>query len=709
MDAARMNRRALALAFALSAVVSLPSRAAQPADRARIRMDSIVREVVLSVGGKKDPPVRRRFDAVVLENRYLQVLVCPSLGERIVNVVDRLTGRRCLFEGTINYSGNAYDEGGGSGGGLQINHPLYHAGSSYVAALPYATEVAADGTAALTLAYTSYPHLQQTVWRISLRPDEAAFRTAYRFENLAPFSMGFNPWIDASFASSEDIQFTLPAEWVAGHWFGIAPRSADGANGHNLMPWPIGSDGADLSYLKNRRKDSAYSYFSYGLSGGYSGIYYHDSNVGFASVFDPQKMPAAKAYGAPAPLWCEVWSAFAHNMEDPRWLAPHESVEATDLWFPLHGIRGLTWANDNGALNLRKAGDRLSCGVYVLRDRGDGALRVVADGTPVLQARLALRPEQPFFRTVACPPDIDEVRAMVLDAAGRVLIERQEFFGPRPRREYALPEKPWHLRTPVTEARWQEAFTPLMGWGPWYHPPTAYARALTADPADVEARIGRARSLIKEARANLFRGRPQDVTPESEYEQAAAILTKLAEDRPADPRAIQLLGLVEFQTGRLDEAGRTLSRLAGTPDDSAIVHYHLGLLAARRGTWPQAAEEARAALALAPDSTLSRLLAAIALLRTGGSGEARAVLAPVIEANPAGIGALVLVRRAAEAAGRAEEVERLSAELARLERLGPVQARAAAGAIAALESGRDLDPRAVDTTVGPQALPGREP
>jgi len=127
----------------------------------------------------------------------------------------------------------------------------------------------------------------------------------------------------------------------------------------------------------------------------------------------------------------------------------------------------------------------------------------------------------------------------------------------------------------VTEARWQEAFTPMMGWGPWYHPPATYAHALKADPGDVEAQIGRARSLIKEARANLFRGRPKDVTPESEYEEAAAILTKLAVARGADPRAIQLLGLVEFQTGRLDEAacggrppGVEFRRLQDRPEPS---------------------------------------------------------------------------------------------------------------------------------------------
>ena len=706
MKALRELSLAISLSLSAMAVAAPPSPAPPPAERAQIRMDTVLRDVELSVKGRKEPPVKRRFDVIILENRYLQVLVCPALGERILNVVDKTTGRKCLFEGIIRYSGSAYTEGGGSGGGLQINHPLYHAGSSYVAQLPYATEVTEDGTAVLTLAYTSYPHLQETVWQVRLRANEAALRYAYRFENLAPFAMGFNPWIDASFPRSDDAQFILPADWVAGHWFGINPMGGGGDWGHHLRPWPIGADGKDQSHVKNRKWSAA---FAYGLTGGHSGMYYHDTNAGFAHVFDPEAMPGAKAAGAWSPNgWLEVWGAFTHNMEDPRWLGPHETVRAEDLWFPLHGIGGMTWANENGALNLKKEGTQLSCGVYALRDCGAGALRVTADGNTVMQARLELNPENPFFRTVTCPPDTDEVRVMVLDAAGRVLLERQEFFAARPKRQYALPEKPWHRQTLVTEARWQEAFTPLMGWGPWYHPPTTYAKALKADPANVEAQLGLARSLIKEASANLFRGRPKKATPESQYQEAAALLTKLVEAQPADPRAIRLLGLLQFQTGKLDDAGKTLSRLAGTPDDSGIVHYHLGLLAAAGGKWPQTAAAAQAALALAPDSTLPRLLLAIGLLRTDQPREVHAILAPILAANPADIRALVLLRRAAEAARRADDVKRLSAELARLEKLGPVQYQAAVAAVDALEQGRDLDPNAVNTTIGPE-LPGYTP
>jgi hypothetical protein len=105
---------------------------------------------------------------------------------------------------------------------------------------------------------------------------------------------------------------------------------------------------------------------------------------------------------------------------------------------------------------------------------------------------------------------------------------------------------------------------------------------------------------------------------------------------------------------------------------------------------------------------LSRLLLAIALLRTDRPGEVNTVLAPILAANPADLRALLLMRRAAESAGRAGEAKRLSSELARIEKLGPVQYQAASAAVAALQQGRDLDPNAVNTTSGP-GLPGSAP
>jgi len=676
------------------------------ADRSTIRQSTMVREVAHVTGGKTEEPVQRRFDTVVLENDYLALTFCPTLGERITRLRNKLTGRQLLYEGVITYSGSALNEGGGSGGGIQINHPYYHAGSSYVVPLPYHTTIDEDGTATITLAYTAYPHLQRTVWRVSLRPDEAGFRSQYRFENLAPYAMGFNPWINAAFPLRKDAQVILPADWVTGHWFGINPEEKFG---HWLRPWPMDESGVDQSYLVNATEPS---YFSYGITKGYSGIFFHDAKVGLARVFDPEKMPGAKSAGKWKPEpggwdWCEVWGALSHNMEDPLWIGPHETITTDDFWFPIHGTDGMTWAGESGAVNLSKDGDKLTCGVFVPRDCRRCAVRLSADGEFVIQTSVELRPNQPFLRKVTLPADTDDVRLTVLDSNGKVILKRQEFFSKRPRLVYELPEKPWHRKTPLTTAQWEEAFTPMMAWGPWYHPPTSYAKLLESDQNNTQARIGLARSLIKEAAGDLFRGRK--VSPDKQRVEAAAILTGLANVKDAHPRALRLLGTLRMQEGDAPAASAVFKRLSAAGNAGAMVYYQHALLSASDENWNQCLKHAQSAVELAPDSTLARLLAAMALLKTEQPEGATKTLAPVLEANPLEVGALVLASRAAEAIRKSDEVARVQAVLKLIERQAPEQHRAGLAQVTSLEQGKDLDCLAIDTIRGGVEMPGRKP
>jgi tetratricopeptide (TPR) repeat protein len=682
------------------------SASVQGNDRSTIRSSTMVRDLELVRGGTTKNPVKRRFDTVVLENKYLELTLCPTLGERITQVRDKLTGRKLLYEGVLKYSGSALTEGGGAGGGIHINHPYYHAGSSYVVPLPYKAAVEEDGTATLTLAYTAYPHLQRTVWRVSLRPEEAGFRSDYRFENLAPYSMGFNPWINAAFPLRKDIQFILPADWVAGHWFGI---NAEKRFGNWLRPWPIGADGEDQSRILTAQQSSV---FGYGVTEGYSAIYFHDANDGLARVFDPAVMPGAKAAGIwKAPPqdwnWCEIWGAFSHNMEDPLWIGPHEVLRASDFWFPIRGIGGMTWANEQGAVNLQKNAAELTCGVYVPRHFPHAAVRLIADGHVLIQTAGELRPGKPLLRKVQCPVDTDDVRLTVVDSAGRLILTRQKFFSERPRKIYELPEQPWHRKTPTTRALWEEAFTPMMAWGPWYHPPTSYSKVLSTDANNQEARIGLARSLIKESAGDLFRGRK--VSPDQQREKAAAILTELTRPKKADPRALKLLGLLKMQQGDNTGAAAILRRLVGTPSEGELAHYLLALLAASQDDWKTCRKHAQTAVELAPDSTLSRLLVAEASLQTGQPENVASTLAPLLEANPLEVAALILANRAATRLQHTDEVKRLQAALDLIAKQAPGQYQAGLAQVTSLEQGKDLDCLTIDTIRGSINMPGRQP
>jgi len=677
--------------------------------KTEIKQGTIVRAVQRSVpkGRPAPQPVERRFDSLILENGYLRVTLVPELGGRITNVVFKPTGRELFYEGPIEYTGNVFRGGGFNMGGIEVNHPYLHNGNAYCNPWLYTTETRFDGTAAVTMAFTSYPLLQRTVFTVSLAPDEAALQLTYRFENLTPYAHGFNPFINAVCRATGDAQIILPAEWITDHWFG----ANTGDRFHHLYPWPIDKDGTDRSYLKNLDDLTA---FAYGFSEGYAGVYYHDQDAGFARAFDPKEMGGAKAWvGKKGQMhWFELWSSVQQNMEAPGWLAAQESRTVSDAWFPVQGIGGVTWACAEGAVNFQRRGeDALDVGVCVMRGLGVCGVRVVADGQLLLSHTGRLDPEHPFFRTVEGVGSADEARLEVLDPMGRVVLRRQVRLAPQPRAKFDLPENPWFRRDALAEARWHESFSPLCNWGPWWPPVQSYEKVLKDEPDNREAKIGLARALLKQYASGLEKlpvGGKKTAWPDrAKLTGAADVLRELNAAEKPELEVVYLLALAEMRLGDKGAAAsfqKVLDRAPGY----AMAHYHLALLAAQRQDRAEALKHARAAAEGAPDSTLARQLLALALLREGEADEAEGVLLVLHTANPAEAATVELLRRCAEASGKSDEAYQFALRLEHFRKIAPRQTKAGLDQLACLEAGREVDPRAVDTLSGPD-LPGREP
>jgi cytochrome c-type biogenesis protein CcmH/NrfG len=268
-----------------------------------------------------------------------------------------------------------------------------------------------------------------------------------------------------------------------------------------------------------------------------------------------------------------------------------------------------------------------------------------------------------------------------------------------------MPETPWNRRTLLAEALWQEAFTPMMDWGPWYQPVQTYRKACEREPANAAYLVGLARALLKDAEPDLFRSARS--TPNSDkIAEARGILAPLASSAgPERYGAACLLGLAEMAAGRPEAAAAALGPLVDTPGDSTAVRLGLGLLGVQTGRMDAASAHARKAVGLSPDSTLPRHLLALALLKQGMAAPAAAALAPCRAADRLDAGTLELLRRAALAGEDAARAGELARELERLRGCAGRQYEADMVRLGALEAGRLPDPRAIDTRRG-EAVPG---
>ena len=101
------------------------------------------------------------------------------------------------------------------------------------------------------------------------------------------------------------------------------------------------------------------------------------------------------------------------------------------------------------------------------------------------------------------------------------------------------------------------------------------------------------------------------------YDEAEGEVLRALTLVPTDPRALNLLALVRFKLGRLDEARATYREIAArTPDDPAV-RRNLGLLALKAERLDEAVAELGLAARLAPDDKRSWSYLGFAYTRSG--------------------------------------------------------------------------------------------
>jgi tetratricopeptide (TPR) repeat protein len=137
----------------------------------------------------------------------------------------------------------------------------------------------------------------------------------------------------------------------------------------------------------------------------------------------------------------------------------------------------------------------------------------------------------------------------------------------------------------------------------------------------------------------------RDATPENRLDyalllwaaqrEAAAVaeLETLARETESAPVALRLLGLIEYQDGKLDAAGRRFTELLATGKFIDDAFYYLGLIAERRGDLARALR--LFAQAQSGDNAVAALLRACGILQAhGAAAEAQELLEHLIEDEP---------------------------------------------------------------------------
>lgn len=373
----------------------------------------------------------RSYRALIVENRFLTLTFLPELGGRLLQAVDRSTGRAIFYQNPVVKPSPFGQRGWWLGvGGLEWAAPTEEHG--YLENLPWELSVNREGNVVqVRNRITERQTGLEVLGSVTLRADEGRFDVRMDVRNPGTAAKPLQMWTNAMLSPAGDnrigpgMRFVVPTNTMIVH--ATQDRALPGPRG--TMNWPQ-HNGRDLSNPTNWTGYlGAFAPAPVPFLGAYDVI--ADSGVaiahgsgtvggkifGFSANFD------RSLYTDDGSEYIELWSGAQTTFWDYPPLEAGATRAINSTWLPLWGLGTLAIANAEGALGLlRRSDGGLTVTLATPRVLSNTRVVLRLDGREVFRsAPLTLRPDQPL--ALDLPPGVSgrvrvEAGDLVLEAGG---------------------------------------------------------------------------------------------------------------------------------------------------------------------------------------------------------------------------------------------------------------------------------------------------
>jgi len=411
--------------------------------------------------------VPRTYALLVLENAYLRVTLLPELGGRVYQIIDKATGHNQLYQNPVikpTHWGPPEQGWWLAVGGIEWCLPVDEHG--YESAIPWSwSNLSSSAGVTVTVQDTTASNRLRATVDVFLPSDRGYVVISPRIENPTSAPVDFKFWVNAALAPgvankpTAGLSFIFNSPEMSVHSTGDA--RLPGA--YPTMPtapdyrfsWPL-YEGVDYSQLQNW--DEWLGFFEYPQAvRGYTGVYDSQQSEGLMRVFPPEVATGAKAFamGWAHPLDWQTWTddgsgyielhgGLAPTFWDTIRLEPYSTTGGTDwreVWYPVHGIGGVTVATQEAALRATKDGDVFRVGIKPTRAWAAGTTEVyVWNRTTCTElahwTMLGLDPATPYTNAVSIGAlTADEIAVAYVDTGRHVLAA----YGPSDCLDHTMP------------------------------------------------------------------------------------------------------------------------------------------------------------------------------------------------------------------------------------------------------------------------------
>ncbi len=591
------------------------------------------------------------WQALHIENKYLRLMVLPEIGGRIHIGLDKVNGYDFFYRQNVIKPALVGLAGPWISGGVEFNWPQHHRPATFMP-MEFEIEHGDDGSATIWCSDHDPMNRMKGMHGVCLYPDKAYVELKVRLYNRTPYVQTFLWWANAAVRAHERYQSFFPpdSKFVADHakraitsfpqsdgrYYGIdyAERQRNGVP-TDEQPRLFTPDGSyppnDLTWFGNIPVPT--SYMILGSRGDFLGGYDHVAQAGMVHIANHHISPGKKQWTwgnqefgykwernlteSDGPYIELMGGVYTDNQPDFSFLAPWETKEFSQFWYPIREIGIPIAANLKIALSLETEPGVAHLGVYVTQDLPEAHI-MLEQGEDILgEWKQPISIAQPLRVDRVIPDGVQKSDLRVVIRSGDHEILRYvspDVMNPVP------PAAATEPGAPETIATADQLYLTGLHLDQYRHatrdPVLYWTEALRRDSHD-------SRACQALGKWHLRRG--EFATAESYFQRAVARLTQL-NSNPYDGEASYSLGLsLRFQH-RESEAYAAFYKATWNAAWKSAAFHALAELDMTRGDWEIAVRHLRLCLRGNMDDLNARNLSVIALRKLNRDAEAESML-----------------------------------------------------------------------------------
>jgi tetratricopeptide (TPR) repeat protein len=303
--------------------------------------------------------VEKAYEAVVVENEYIRLIVVPSLGGRLYSAVDKRTGREFLYRNPVIRPRMIGTRGAWFSGGMEFNFPISHSPNT-MDRVNYQIRHDEDGSASVTIG--NIERISNMNWKVELKlyPGRTYFEQKVSLYNPVPRESRFYFWTNTAVEYDKSVKLIYPFDWCINF-------------DSQYVKWPYYKE-MDCRYPR----EIPYAYETFGklMTHDFFGAYNVDQNHGIVHYADRKKVKGAKFF-----IWgndsnAEAWnrcltegdSQYIEIQSGPfesqmvyKFLKPHQELVWNEYWYPVSGMDGgFKYASKELAVNFERSAGGVS-------------------------------------------------------------------------------------------------------------------------------------------------------------------------------------------------------------------------------------------------------------------------------------------------------------------------------------------------------------